>query len=104
MHDGGLEQSFGLRSLKPHPQPRPALGLRKLGVGRTAAALERLQAPLAEEQGSLVEVARIVGQRDALDNPGAEERRLGHWLARADIRTHRGRARLVNLTGGVLAD
>ncbi len=78
VHDGGLQQSLGLRPLQPHPQPRPALGLDQFLVRRPAAAAGRLEPPLAQEQGALVQIAGVVGERDALDYPGAEERRCWH--------------------------
>ena len=54
-------------------------------------AAGRLEPPLAEEKRPLVQVGRIVGERDALDHPAAPEWRLRHRDSRRYIRTDIGR-------------
>ena len=61
--------------VEPVPQPRAALGLDQFLVRRTVALTLPAKTPLAEEQRALVEQTRVLGQRDALDDAGAPERR-----------------------------
>ena len=64
-----------MQLVQPAAQPRPALGLHQLLVRRAVAGAGLLQAPLALEQRALVQPGRVLLELDALDDPGAPERR-----------------------------
>src|SRR5664280_1230679 len=89
VHDRSLQQTLGLDPLEPHAQPRPPFGLDQLLVRRTVLAALAFKAPLPQERRALVEVGRVVGQRDALDHPAAPERRLGDAVVLGNVRTLR---------------
>ena len=96
---GRLDQALGLDPIQPGAQPRASLGLDQFLVGRPATVLastaiartaaRRLEPPLAHERGPLVQVGRVVGQLDALDHPGAQERRGRHRVVRCHVRAGR---------------
>ena len=69
------EDAVGGQPVQPVPQPRASFGLHQLLVRRALAAAHAAQPPLPEEQRALVEQARVIGHRDALDDPAAPERR-----------------------------
>src|SRR5665647_3220765 len=71
IHDCRLEKSVGLDPVKPHAQPRPALGLDQLVIRDAVLATSALEAPLPQEGRPFVKVWRVVGQSDALDSSAA---------------------------------
>src|SRR5450759_2823060 len=56
VHDCRLKKSVGLDPIQPHAQPRPALGLDQLVIGRSVLAASALEAPLPQEGRPFVEV------------------------------------------------
>ena len=67
--------SVWIRSSQARSRGRPSVSTSSSYDGPVAGAL---QAPLAHERRPLVQVRRDVGQRDALDDPVAPERRRRH--------------------------
>src|SRR5665647_2028476 len=56
VHDCRLKKSVGLDPVQPHAQPRPALGLDQLVIGRSVLAASALEAPLPQEGRPFVKV------------------------------------------------
>src|SRR5699024_9803484 len=75
-----LQDSPGGQFVHPGAQPRPALALDQLLVGRTVTLLGTTQAPLSEERGTFVEQCEVVGALEPLGHLGTPERR-GRCLA-----------------------
>ena len=102
--DGGVEHPLGEDPVEPVAQPRPALGLDEFLVARAVLGAAGLEPPLAHERRALVEEGCVVGERDALDDPGAPERRHGDRVVGDDVRPGRHVLGLGELEGGARID
>ena len=83
--DGRFEQVLRLEPVEQAAQPRAALGLDEFLVGRSVAGAGLLQAPLALEEGALVQPGRVLLELDALDDAGAPERRRRDRVVDGDV-------------------
>ncbi len=88
-HGGRRQHALGGQPVEPVPQPRPALGLDQLLVRRPLPGARPAQAPLAEEQGALVDQPGVLGHGEALDHAGAPERRGRDRVVQRDVRAVR---------------
>src|SRR5690606_18739703 len=75
--------------------------LDELLVRRSRAGAGLLEAPLALEEGALVEPGRVLLELDALDDAGAPEGRLGDRVVGGDVGADvSGLGTLLDLHGG----